>query len=141
MCPWTLRRVLPTRRSTNGTRPGIAGEGPCGPDSGDQDQWRFKKNLKLTVAEKKLIIAKVMHKAVLTLFQTHNYTFGGTFFRQKKWGPIGLHSTCCIARLVMIWWDRQLLNILRNCNIKLEEKMRYMDDICLWCHSICLGWR
>ena len=79
--------------------------------------------------EKKLIIAKVLHKAVLTLFQTHTYTFGGKFFLQKRGGPIGLCSTCCIARLVMVWWDMQLLDILKTCKITLEEKMRYMDDI------------
>ena len=134
-----LRRVLPRRRSRNGTRPGITGVGPCGPDSGDQDQWKFKKNLVLSEEEKKLILAKVLHKAVLTLFQTHTYTFGGKFFLQKKGGHIGLRSTCCIARLVMVWWDRQLLAILKACNIGLEERMRYMDDIRLWCHSIRLG--
>ena len=41
----------------------------------------------------------------------------------------------------MVWWDRQLLAILKACNIGLEERMRYMDDIRLWCHSIRLGWR
>ena len=36
-----LRRVLPTRRSKNGTRPGVRGTGPSGPTRGDQEQWRF----------------------------------------------------------------------------------------------------
>ena len=60
-----------------------------------------------------------------------------------KGGTIGLHvhSTCYIARLVMVWWDRQLLSILKTCNISLEERMRYMDDIRLWCHYIRLGLR
>ena len=31
-----LRRVLPVRRFTNGTRPGITGEDPLGPESGGQ---------------------------------------------------------------------------------------------------------
>ena len=41
----------------------------------------------------------------------------------------------------MIWWDKQLLELLRLSNITLEEKLRYMDDIRLWCYSIRLGWR
>ena len=34
-----LRRVLPVRRYVNGTRPGISGEDPMGPDVGSQEQW------------------------------------------------------------------------------------------------------
>ena len=37
-----LRRVRPRRRSKNGTIPRITGIGPCSPDSGDQDQWKFR---------------------------------------------------------------------------------------------------
>ena len=36
-----LRRVLPRRRKTPGSRPGITGEDPLGKDSGGQDQWVF----------------------------------------------------------------------------------------------------
>ena len=48
-----LRRVLPTRRSRKGTRPGMRGDGPSGPTRGDQDQWKWRQNLKLRMAEKK----------------------------------------------------------------------------------------
>jgi hypothetical protein len=30
-----LKRILPTRRHNNGTHPGITGEDPMGPNSGD----------------------------------------------------------------------------------------------------------
>ena len=33
-----LKRVLPVRRSKNGTRPGITGEDPLSADTGSQDQ-------------------------------------------------------------------------------------------------------
>ena len=52
-----LKRVLPVRRYKNGTRPGISGEDPLGPDVGCQEQWKFP-NLKrkpLTSEEKKSI--------------------------------------------------------------------------------------
>ena len=135
-----LRRVLPWRRYVHGTRPGITGEGPAGADTGDQDQWEFPR-VQLTRLEKRLIVAKTMHTAVLTLFKTHCYTFGGKYFLQKQGGPIGLRSTCCIARLVMTWWDKQLLELVAKSNLELEEKQRYMDDIRLWCFPIRLGWR
>ena len=43
--PWCrsskLRRVLPWRRSKKGTRPGLTGVGPLGPDANDEKQWKF----------------------------------------------------------------------------------------------------
>ena len=38
-----LRRVLPTRRSFRGTKPGMTGQGPLGAEIGDEKQWRFPK--------------------------------------------------------------------------------------------------
>ena len=35
-----LRRVLPWRRKRQGTRPGVRGQGPKGPEVGDTEQWR-----------------------------------------------------------------------------------------------------
>ena len=54
---------------------------------------------------------------------------------------MGLRSTCCIARLEMIEWDRQLLELVATSNMTVEAKQRYMDDIRVWCYSIRLGWR
>ena len=78
--------------------------------------------VQLTRLEKRLLVAKTMHTTVLTLFKTHCYTFGGKYFLQKQGGPIGLRSTCCIARLVMSWWDKQLLELVDKSNMDLEEK-------------------
>ena len=68
-----LKRVLPTRRSVNGTRPGITGEDPLGKESGSQDQWEYKDlgSNGLTKKEKQLVMAKVMKTAVLAIFKTH----------------------------------------------------------------------
>ena len=93
-----LKRVLTRRRYLNGVRPGVTGAGPAGASFGDQDQWEFPPLLVgLTKHEKQMIMAKVMHTAVLTLFKIHCYTFGGKFYLQKHGWPIGLRSTCCIA--------------------------------------------
>ena len=58
-----------------------------------------------------------------------------------KGRPNGLRSTCCIARLVMMWWDNQLVVALTRLNIKIISGARYMDDIRIWLHSVRLGWR
>ena len=100
-----LKRVLPRRRCVTGTRPGITGEDPLSKDTGNQDQWEFP-NLDngLTKKEKQLVKAKVMKTVVLTIFKTHTYSFDQRFYLQQEGGPIGLSSTCCVARLVMLRW-------------------------------------
>ena len=103
-------------------------------------QWSFP-NIERTDREKRLIVAKVMHTAVLTLFHTPTYTFGGKFYLKQQGGHIGLRSTCCIARIVMLWWDRQLTEVMAKSNLTAEEKVRYMDDIRVWMRNIRLGWR
>ena len=73
------------------------------PEVGHQQQWVLPPRVRLTAREKRMIIARVMKIAVLVLLRTHVYEFGGKFFLQKKGGPIGLRSTCAIARIVMLW--------------------------------------
>ena len=113
-----------------------------GKDSGGQDQWEFPALRNgLTGLQKKLVMAKVMKTAVLAIFKTHTYSFGGRFYHQQRGGPIGLRSTCCIARLVMLWWDDELVLAMEKMNIKMVAGARYMDDIRVWLHAIRLGWR
>ena len=69
--------------------------------------------------EKKLVVAKTMQKSVLALFKTHTYRFANTFFLQRDGGPIGLRSTCCVARLIMMWWDQQLLEVVKKSNLEI----------------------
>ena len=135
-----LGRVLPSRRFVNGARPGVTGAGPMGSEMGDQEQWKFPR-VTLSKREKRLMVATVMRIAVLTLFRTHTYTFGGRYYLQKAGGPIGLRSTCAIARLVMLWWDEELLQVMVKNNVITDAEARYMDDIRLWLWSIRMGWR
>ena len=91
--------------------------------------------------EKRMVIATVMKKAVLMLFQSHVYSFGGKFFLQKKGGPIGLRSTCSIARIAMLDWDRKFLELAKRNGVTFAESMRYMDDLRVWMFGVRLGWR
>ena len=76
-----------------------------------------------------MIIAMVAQKSVLAIFKTHTYWFANKFFLQRRGGPIGLRSTCCIARLVMMWWDEKLLDVIKQSNVKIIGSARYMDDV------------
>ena len=113
---------------------------PQGPSSGDEIQWVFPR-VYLTENEKKLIIATVAEIGVRVMFRTHVYQFGGVYYHQLSGGPIGLRSTCAVARVVMGDWDLELLKQLEEINVVVDEKARYMDDIRLFMQSIKLGWR
>ena len=79
---------------------------------------RLKHTKRLMRVEKKLVLAKVIKTAVLAIFKTHTYSFGSKFYLQAKGGPIGLRSTCCVARLVIMWWDDKLLEAVEKAWIK-----------------------
>ena len=136
----TLQRVLPVRRGRTGSRPGVTGKGPMGPERGDQEQWRFP-DIILAEEEKKLIVAEVIKIMIEILFKNHLYTFGGKRYRQKKGGPIGLRATCAIARLVICAWDRKWKELITKNNITLEEDIRYMDDGRIILLPFRPGWR
>ena len=91
--------------------------------------------------EKKVAVAEMVRIGVICMMNTHTFLWDGRWFLQRKGGPIGLRGTCAVARVVMLWWDGQLENILANNNIRLEEGARYMDDIRLLLNSIKEGWR
>ena len=84
-----LKRVLPSRRYKKGTRPGVTGKGPLGPDSNDEIQWVFKPNIRLTKLEKDMVMGEIVRLGVETLFSTHVYSFGGKNYHQRDGGPIG----------------------------------------------------
>jgi hypothetical protein len=136
-----LRRILPVRRSNKGTRPGMRGAGPMGPERGDTEMWKFPDIDLLTEKEKRDVIATVVQISIKQMFSSHIYTFGGSYYRQKSGGPMGLRSTCAVARCAMLCWDAKWLEILSSLKIIIEEAIRYMDDARAWLHPFMSGWR
>ena len=122
-----LKRVLPNRRYAKGSWPGITGVGPLGSSVNDEDQWVFP-NVELTELERKMIMAEVMRLLVEVSFKTHIYSFNNKFFLQSDGGPIGLRSTCAIARVVMARHGIQWKQRMEDNNIKLEGFGFYVDD-------------
>ena len=136
----SLRRVIPRRRSKNGTRPGIRGEGPRGRETGDQEQWIFS-NVVFTKEEEEQLIIEVLKIAVRALFTKHFYTFGGRVFKQSKGGPIGLRATCAIARAIMQLFDIKWEEKLQKLAIQIWLNTRYMDDGRTFLPPLKPGWR
>ena len=75
-----LRRVLPVRRSKQGTKPGIKGKGPRGKERGDMEQWVFPP-VSLT-EEEKLLSIKIFFRnlGVFLIFDLTNNCFKGCGF-------------------------------------------------------------
>ena len=135
-----LRRVLPARRFAHGSWPGVTGPGSSGPHSGDVKQWDFPNEL-VTELDKKTIIGEVLRMGVETLFSTHIYSFGGSTYRQTDGGPIGLRSTCAIARVVMARYTIKWKAKLTHHNIHLEGDALYVDDGRVIMYGLRAGWR
>ena len=135
-----LRRVLPVRRSRQGTKPGIKGKGPRGKERGDMEQWVFP-SVSLTEEEKLLLIATVIEIACITMFQKHYYNFGGKVYHQEEGGPIGLRGTCAVARVTMQLFDGKWKTILDRWGIMTWLISRYMDDLRTMLAPIRRGWR
>ena len=135
-----LLRVLPWRRSTKGTRPGLTGAGPMGAEVDDEKQWKFP-NVELTSLEKKMVISEVLRLSIEIMFSTHIYSFGGRNYKQKEGGPIGLRSTCALSRVVMARWDEKWKARMQSSNIKVEDDGRYVDDARVFMYPIRAGWR
>ena len=97
--------------------------------------------MRLTEKEKRKVMAEVMRLAVELMYDTHLYTFGGKCYRQKEGGPIGLRSTCALARVVMARWDMMWKERVKSSNIELEEDGRYVDDARAFLYPYRPGWR
>ena len=136
-----LWRVLPRRMYNHGTKPGLTGAGPMGANPDDENQWQFKRDMNLTEPEKKTIMAEVLRLAVEIMFDTHIYSFGGHFYKQKEGGPIGLRSTCALARVVMGRWDIKWKERVADCNIQVEDDGRFVDDARNFLYPLRPGWR
>ena len=62
-------------------------------------------------------------------------------FNQREGGPIGLRSTCALARVVMGRWDCKWKKRMNSCNIKVEDDGRFVDDARVFLYPIRPGWR
>ena len=129
-----LWRILPRRTSKAGVRPGVT----ASPEN--EEHWYFPPR-ELTGLEKRMVVAMVVKVGVLVMMNTHVYSWNGESFLQKAGGPIGLRSTCAVARVVMNEWDARWMEVCKKNNIKLSKSNRYMDDIRSFLKALKLGWR
>ena len=88
-----------------------------------------------------MVVATIVKIGVLVMMNTHVYSWNGDTYLQKAGGPIGLRSTCAVARVVMNEWDSRWQMLCAKNNIKIGKNNRYMDDIRAFLKALKLGWR
>ena len=91
--------------------------------------------------EERLVIAEMTHIGVIVMMNSHLFRWDGKIFLQRQGGPIGLRSTCAVARITMMYWDGKLSEYMEANNIRLDMGARYMDDVRLVLDSLHEGWR
>ena len=52
----------------------------------------------------------------------------GRVYRQQEGGPIGLEITGVLARLVMLWWDKEFMRKAREFETDILMYLRFVDD-------------
>ena len=101
-----IAHLLPKRRSRRGRRPLITGKQAMAAESHHEEHWIFPSE-KPTRQELKMLFAKCLEIATLTLFTTHLYQFNAIIHKQKSGAPIGLRISCAVAKIVMNMFDRR----------------------------------
>ena len=135
-----IRRVLPWRRKTKGSRPGIRGPGPRGKTRGDSEQWIFP-DIVMEEWEVRELVGTVVQIMTRALFRRHYYNFGGHIYHQKGGGPIGLRGTCAVARAVMQMFDLKFKKRLSEAGLHTWLLARYVDDARAFLQPVKPGWR
>ena len=57
------------------------------------------------------------------------YRYGNEVYVQGDRGPIGHVITCIAARVIMLWFNINFLELVRNLGLMLVMFQRYVDDV------------
>ena len=123
-----LRRVLPWRRKSGGTEPGMKNiHINSKKEDGIHKQWVFP-DVTPTELEKRELLARMSEIAVRAIWKHFVYTFGGKLYLQRSGGPIGARVTMAVARLVMNNMGRKYRLILEAGGLRSFLSSVYVDD-------------
>ena len=75
------------------------------------------------------MIAVALEIGVYASFSLHNYTFGGSNFRQKKGGPIGARLAMAVSRVIMEIWRRLVRYRLQAAGVRIYLEGGYVDEM------------
>ena len=120
---------LPSRKYSTGPKPTITTAEVTGPLIRNKKKSKFNPPVREpTELEKKAILHQLLKTAIKTVMNNHTYKWNDEVRLQSKGGGIGDKLAQAAARLVMIWFDRQLLRALEDAKIEVSLYKRYVDD-------------
>ena len=128
LCDKGILNYCPRRRSRYGAPPKITTSG-----INVNKEERFKAWIKPREApgetEQRIMLTEALKIVLEVIMRNHIYNFNDIMRRQKEGGAIGMDITGELAKVFMTWWDKQMLQRLRELEIDPVLYKRYVDDI------------
>ena len=127
-----LRHLVSTRKNKGGRHPGMTTAEVLGKlyKEGDEETNTLfnPPQSRPTEQEKKIILSQVLKIAILTILSKHTYQWNQEVKLQSDGAPIGLEIAGSLARVVMLWWDKQFIRKTEENGVTLHLYKRYIDD-------------
>ena len=135
-----IRHLLPRKKGKRGPKAKVTGESATAAVSSHDKHWVYPR-LTFTDSEKRILLGKALEVATYTLFTNHLYQFGGKYYRQTDGAPIGVRASMSASRVVMGIFDKRLKKIMKDNNLIVKTRLRYVDDLRLVMGLLREGWR
>ena len=139
-----LDEVVPKWRGRRGRPPGITTKEVRGPLQ-EEKNWEsslfYPPTRAMTRDEKTKVLSLCVQQGLLAALGAHLYTWHREVKEQQEGLPIGLDLTRAVARLVMLDWDQQFLELVRLNNITFHMFSRYIDDTANGAEALMPGTR
>ena len=123
-----LTEKCPKRKYKKGPRPNMT---ECGAKDRPEgyEPWEIPDTTNYTENERRQLITIALGIALKIIMKNHIYKFDKEIRRQKEGGAIGLELTGQLAKIYMIWWDKQYIRKTNELGLTLMLYKRYVDDI------------
>ena len=123
-----LWRFCPKRRCMVGRPPTFTSSGSVTDREERFKSWKFRK-VKPCVDIIRKMFCEAIRILVRETISNHAFQFNGNIFKQEIGGAIGLELVGVVANIYICWWDRHLIQLMNDRNLKPIIYKRYVDDI------------
>ena len=123
-----LEDYCPKRRIGTGRPPTMTASGSKPKKEERWEPWKVPR-VPPEGGTKKTMFREALKIVLELILQNHIYVFNNEIRKQVEGGPIGMDLTGVVAKIVMAWWDREMLKLLRENNMRVHLYKRYVDDI------------
>ena len=78
---------------------------------------------------RRVMLREAMVIVLTVIMKNHVYNLNNILRRQKEGGAIGMDITGELAKVFMVWWDKEILKRMRSSAMDPALYKRYVDDI------------